>query len=302
MSSQWLRAVVLAAAVVALGVGAAPALADQSDVATVKAATRDVDRAWAQSKVDEQSAVSVQIRKRSGGGATLTDRAGRRLGVSVAGARSGGELHAAGGTTVFDQSLGKTVDTAVQRTETGVRMLAVIGSADAPSVYRYPLRLPRGATLDRQRSGAVLIRGAKGRIIGAVRVPWARDATGQSVPTRLDVRGTTLVQHVDHRGAAYPVVADPSIDFGWTSATITLNPKDQRIILSAGGTAAGGLLGALICSGSGPGAALCAVGGATIGTLVFEAIKEYAVDDNCDVKVVFGYFPPEVDQVYRVCH
>jgi hypothetical protein len=183
-----------------------------------------------------------------------------------------------------------------------VRLLSVIRSPSAPTVYRFPLNLPRGATLEQRANETILIRGAAGRPIGAVRAPWARDANGQRVATRLEIRGQTLVQHVDHRGAAYPVVADPSIDFGWTSATITLNPKDQRIILSGGGTAAGGLLGALVCSGSGPGAALCAVGGAVIGTIVFEAIKEYAVDENCDVNVTIGYFPPEVDGVSRVCH
>jgi hypothetical protein len=35
------------------------------------------------------------------------------------------------------------------------------------------------------------------------------------VPTRYEVRGGRLVQHVDHAGADYPVVADPTVSFGW---------------------------------------------------------------------------------------
>ncbi len=46
---------------------------------------------------------------------------------------------------------------------------------------------------------------------------------------------------------------------------------------------------------------LCAAGGAVIGTLVFEAIKEYAVKENCVVKVTIGYFPPGVTDAHTEC-
>lgn len=41
--------------------------------------------------------------------------------------------------------------------------------------------------------------------------PWAVDADGVDVATWYEVRGTTLVQVVDHRGknVTYPIVADP---------------------------------------------------------------------------------------------
>ncbi|MGH2841063.1 MAG: hypothetical protein ACRDKY_09600 [Solirubrobacteraceae bacterium] len=180
-------------------------------------------------------------------------------------------------------------------------MISVIRSASAPTTYRYPLRLPRGATLERQSSGVVLIRNAAGTPIGAIRAPWAIDANGTKVATRFEIRGRTLVQHVAHRGAAYPVVADPSIDSGWTSATIRLNAKDQRILLSGGGAGAGAIIGGLVCSGSGPGAISCAAGGAVIGAMVFEAIKEYAVRENCEVHVKIGYFPPGVRDAWTTC-
>ena len=45
----------------------------------------------------------------------------------------------------------------------------------------------------------------------------AIDASGQRVPTRYEVRGPLLVQHVEHRAAnvEYPVVADPVTYLGW---------------------------------------------------------------------------------------
>lgn len=51
------------------------------------------------------------------------------------------------------------------------------------------------------------------RELGRIAAPWARDATGRAVPTRYEIRGSTLVQVVEHRGGnvSYPVVADPSV-------------------------------------------------------------------------------------------
>jgi hypothetical protein len=293
------RAALIAGIAVAVAAsGAADAAAASGTAEAVRQTTTMVDRAWDHGRIHEQSAVTTRV---AGGRALLTDRRGATVGISIAGLRRRAAPRRFGRTTMFADGLGKGIDAAVQRTRTGIRLLSVIRSASAPTAYRYPLRLPRGATLERQGSGAVLIRNAAGRAVGAVRPPWAIDARGTSVRTSFEVRGRTLVQHVAHRGAVYPVIADPSIDFGLTSATITLNAKDQRIILSGGGAAAGALLGGLLCSTTGPGAVLCAAGGAVIGTMVFEAIKEYAVRENCEIHVRIGYFPPGVQDVWTTC-
>lgn len=42
-----------------------------------------------------------------------------------------------------------------------------------------------------------------------IAAPWAVDSGGRSVATRFEIRDSTLIQHVDHRGARYPVIADP---------------------------------------------------------------------------------------------
>jgi anti-sigma factor RsiW len=101
MSSHRFRGVLVAAvvAVVGAGAGGSQALAVPDDATVLKEATRSVDRVWERSKVDEHADVSVKIQRRAGGGATLVDRSGRRLGVSVAGARPSAPFHTAGGTT-----------------------------------------------------------------------------------------------------------------------------------------------------------------------------------------------------------
>lgn len=291
-------AVIAGVTAIALTGGATQAGAAGTSATAIKETTSTVDRAWNKKSDRIQERYSVRTRV-ANGRATLTDRRGNRLGVSITGLRRGADTRTFGRTTLFKNGLGMGVDAAVQRTDTGVRMMSVIRTATAPTTYRYPMRLPRGAKLARQASGVVLIRNASGSPIGVVRRPWAIDARGTRVTTSFVVRGRTLVQRVAHRGAAYPVVADPSIDFGLTSATLTLNPQDQRILLSTGGTIVGGAIGALLCSGSGPGAVVCALVGAGLGTALFETIKEYGVKENCDVKVRIGYFPPHIDNIWR---
>ena len=52
-------------------------------------------------------------------------------------------------------------------------------------------------------------------VAATLEAPWAVDATGQVLPTRYEIQGDTLVQHVDTEGAVFPVAADPSFGLGW---------------------------------------------------------------------------------------
>jgi hypothetical protein len=213
-----------------------------------------------------------------------------------------------GAGTVIGQGLvaypGARTSTVMKLRENGgVTIMSVLPTSRAPRDYRFPLALPAGARIAAAGTGGYQIFGTDGTPIAGVLPPWALDAKRSPVPVSYTLDGSTIVMHVDPGpSTAYPVVADPSIDFGLTSATITLNAKDQRIILSGGGAAAGALIGGLICSETGPGAALCAAGGAAIGTIVFEAIKEYAVRDNCDLAVTISYIDRTVTNVSTVCH
>lgn len=89
------------------------------------------------------------------------------------------------------------------------RSQIVIGSAAAPTRFKFDLTLPAGATLGRDASGAVFASNADGKILGLFAAPWAIDARGASVPTKFEIDGNAIVQVVDHSSAAYPVVADP---------------------------------------------------------------------------------------------
>ncbi len=106
------------------------------------------------------------------------------------------------------------VSFAAQATEEGrMQVLVVIDAPDAPTEYRFDLQLPVGAVLVATSAGGAEVVGADGRPLVTVSPPWAVDANGNAVPSSYWIDGVTLVQTLDHRGAAYPVVADPNFGF-----------------------------------------------------------------------------------------
>ena len=85
----------------------------------------------------------------------------------------------------------------------------MIDGPGAPTEYRFDLTVPAGAALQTTPDGGAAVVGADGGVVSVVAPAWALDANGTQVPTRYRIEGTTLVQVIDHHGAAYPVVGDP---------------------------------------------------------------------------------------------
>lgn len=105
--------------------------------------------------------------------------------------------------------------------------------------------------------------------------------------TSYTVEGSTVVQHVaTDAGTAYPVVADPSVTFGWY-VYVHLSPADQRAFLQGGIWGAGSLATA-ICLGIGPGALVCAVGATALAGIISSYISD-KYNPRCDMKIAFHY-------------
>lgn len=124
---------------------------------------------------------------------------------------------------------------AVTPTSTGTQVLIGIDSAAAPATYDFGLRgdvSPRPAP-----DGGLDLLGPDGALVAQVEAPWAVDAAGRHVPTRYELRGTTIRQVVDHRarGVAYPVVADPKVKFCsyGTAVCVKFNKADTARIAKA---------------------------------------------------------------------
>lgn len=108
----------------------------------------------------------------------------------------------------------------------GVRMILTMGSEDSPTRYEFDLgdssELVR---LSLAPNGGVQVSDTSDGDLGFIDRPWAMDADGNTVPTRYEIEGNRLVQIVEHHGAAYPVVADPSFqgDCGYLTCTLRFN-------------------------------------------------------------------------------
>jgi hypothetical protein len=116
---------------------------------------------------------------------------------------------------------------------------AIAHSAAAPTTYGFRFTVAEQPARLALIDGAVAVKDAAGAVVNFVQPPWATDANGRAVPTSYSVSGDVLVQTVDHRNAAYPVVADPTMACDWIHCTVQFNKSETRSIASGSwGTAA----------------------------------------------------------------
>ncbi|PDQ35146.1 MAG: hypothetical protein B5766_07450 [Candidatus Lumbricidophila eiseniae] len=101
----------------------------------------------------------------------------------------------------------------------------VIESIGTPTRYEYPIDIPAGGTVVHSKEdGSVVVFDASDEVIMTVAVPWAKDARGNSAPTRYEVVNDVLTQVVDHNDSfVCPIIADPYVGNGvfYSSAWIT---------------------------------------------------------------------------------
>ena len=195
-------------------------------------------------------------------------------------------VHDVRGLTVRD---GEKTDIVLREAARSAQIMTVLEDEASAKEYTYTVDGAEFVQLDGGAVGVFRETGEAGvaEVVAYIETPWAVDADGDKLPTSYEINGNQLTQTIDTAGATFPVVADPSVkrEKWWPfTVVVTLNAKDQRIILSSGGAAIGAAIGAAVCSASGPGAIACAAVGALIVTAVAETIKEYGVKDGCNIK------------------
>ncbi|MCJ1704313.1 MULTISPECIES: hypothetical protein [unclassified Rathayibacter] len=75
--------------------------------------------------------------------------------------------------------------------------------------------------------------------IGGIEAPWAVDALGRSLSTHYEISGSTLTQVIDTAEAAFPVVADPTVDFFGLYIQVHLNRQESFTAVGGYGACAG---------------------------------------------------------------
>ncbi len=135
----------------------------------------------------------------------------------------------------FEYKTTTPVDLILQPTDAGVRSIVNIKNADAPKEYKYDLDLPFGHKLitsseyfegtpgDDLDTEEVFIVDENNVIQSVFGKAWAKDANGQDVPTKYEVKGNSLIQTVEfNENTAFPVLADPDwVAIGACAAALT---------------------------------------------------------------------------------
>lgn len=168
--------------------------------------------------------------------------------------------------------------------EDGARALVTIRNGSAPTEYRYTFDVSSAdVRLSLVPSGGVEIVDEHNEAIAYVEAPWAIDANGDRVATRFHVEGQTLVQTVEHRGAAYPVVADPAVqhDCGFVTCTIRFDRQRTHFIGFSGQSVLA--ISSTVCGliPAAPVAVVCAAVVNTIGWAVSSHARNYYNNGNC---------------------
>ncbi len=168
--------------------------------------------------LETQREIAVAVNQQPGALETLSGTSGfptSGSGTVHLGDGAGMRLPAVGGRTVINSTAIFTAkgtqdaQLALQKVEGGARALINIDGPNAPE--RFAFRLSGVSRLQLNGNGSVTAYGPRNIQIGGFAPPWARDASGVTIPTRYVVEGTTLVQYVEHRraGVVYGVTADP---------------------------------------------------------------------------------------------
>ncbi|QJU53176.1 hypothetical protein SCB71_07765 [Herbiconiux sp. KACC 21604] len=163
-----------------------------------------------------------------------TEGAGLPVSITVRGAR--GVAHEAQGLTWFEGADDSSASY-LQPVRDGVRLLTALADATAGEESSYDFGLPEGSYPTLLPTGDTLLSDAAHHYIGTLAAPWARDASGRSLPTSYSWSGSTLTQHVELDGAAFPVLLDPlwlySYDFSTSSTGWSVNhPKASENAVS----------------------------------------------------------------------
>lgn len=118
----------------------------------------------------------------------------------------------------------------VPKVDRSVQFLITMLDASAPTRYEFLLDSFDYDRLEVQSDGSVVALDRDGKFVFGIAPPWARDANGQTVPTRFLANGKRLIQLVKVDEAEgpvqFPVIADPwlGIDL-YSSVWLTFPPS-----------------------------------------------------------------------------
>jgi len=136
---------------------------------------------------------------------------------------------------------GHSFDYALTTTDTGAANAgyAVLKDASAPESFRFRVSVDgHPAHLVQADDGSVLVQNDGGTTVNVIGAAWAQDAAGKDLVSSYSVSGDVLTQHVAHRNATYPVVADPALECDWLFCTVMYSKSETKTLASSVSAAA----------------------------------------------------------------
>lgn len=175
------------------------------------AAAVDIEEGDPDEVTYRSGSVTAQIDADPAEGVTLT-RGSLRISMSVPDASDVSSLPTSNGDLVVYGGEGDASVVPVIVRDGSIQLNAIIPSRESPDAYRFDIDIPAGAHLERDgTTGAISVFLNDGTWIAGISAPWARDASGRSLPTEYEIAGSQIIQHIDmsSEDVSFPVVADP---------------------------------------------------------------------------------------------
>ncbi|WP_133962536.1 hypothetical protein [Rathayibacter sp. PhB151] len=136
------------------------------------------------------------------------------------------------GVLLYEGEHADYVLTSSEKTAAAAGYVVVKGAA-APEEYRFAVTAAGAdAHLELTSSGGITVSDSLGNVVNTIAEPWAVDADGAPVDTWYEIDGAVVVQHVQHAGATYPVVADPSLECDAAFCTLLYSRAETQRIAS----------------------------------------------------------------------
>ncbi len=201
----------------------AQGVADQLGETSPATLAADTTSTAVEAVVTDNGGTVVEIPVDPTGQISVQAESGATIDIGIPGAASANNAVVADdGTVVYTEALPDTSIAAQALASGDVRALINIEGADAPMEFAFPVDIPGDGGLTLNDDGSVDVWDADGSTVAIISSPWAVDSDEVALDTYFVVDGETLIQVIDHAGATYPVIADPSFQFYCGDVTCTL--------------------------------------------------------------------------------
>lgn len=131
-----------------------------------------------------------------------------------------------------------SIDTATS-TPSGGQFEWVISSSSSATSRTFAVEADTDVSLSVDPNSGAIVVSQEDEPVALIESPWAKDANGRAVPTYFTVEGSEFTQYVDTSagGYAYPITADPRVNWGIVTGHIYFSKEETRRVAAGAASA-----------------------------------------------------------------